>query len=134
MYTSWLLKTNMLYYLSRVRYKLLIHRIKIQFFQFNMYSMHHLSVISPLAKIPTPCAWQLNLSIFGWVYEAVSTSTAREPLLCRLRKYDARCCIIFTEGYRSGHNEAVLKICSREFLQRLKIPCYAWCFRTHDEA
>ena len=27
----------------------------------------------------------------------------------KLRKYDARCCIIFTEGYRSGHNEAVLK-------------------------
>ena len=22
---------------------------------------------------------------------------------------DARCCILFTEGYRSGHNEAVLK-------------------------
>ncbi len=29
------------------------------------------------------------------------------------------------EGYRSGHNEAVLKICGRGFLQRLKIPCYA---------
>ena len=48
-----------------------------------------------------------------------------EPHLARLRKYDARCCIIFTEGYRSGHNEAVLKICSRGFLQTLKIPCYA---------
>ena len=32
-----------------------------------------------------------------------------EPRLSQLRKYDARCCIIFTEGYRSGHNEAVLK-------------------------
>ena len=29
-----------------------------------------------------------------------------------------------SEGYRSGHNEAVLKICSREFLQMSKIPCY----------
>ena len=48
-----------------------------------------------------------------------------EPHLTQLRKYDARCCIILTEGYRSGHNEAVLKICNREFLQRLEIPCYA---------
>ena len=30
-----------------------------------------------------------------------------------------------TEGYRSGHNEAVLKICSRGFMQSAKIPCYA---------
>ena len=28
-------------------------------------------------------------------------------------------------GTATGHNEAVLKICSREFLQILKIPCYA---------
>ena len=30
-----------------------------------------------------------------------------------------------TQEYRSGHNEAVLKICSREFLQSAKTPCYA---------
>ena len=33
----------------------------------------------------------------------------RQATSQKLRKYDARCCIIFTEGYRSGHNEAVLK-------------------------
>ena len=32
-----------------------------------------------------------------------------EPHLTKLRKYDACCCIILTESYRSGHNEAVLK-------------------------
>ena len=33
-----------------------------------------------------------------------------------------------TQAYRSGHNEAVLKICSREFLQMLTMPCYADVF------
>ena len=32
---------------------------------------------------------------------------------------------IYKQEYRSGHNEAVLKICSREFLQSAKKPCYA---------
>ena len=32
-----------------------------------------------------------------------------EPRLFQLRNYDATECIIVTEGYRSGHNEAVLK-------------------------
>ena len=42
--------------------------------------------------------------------------------------------VSYTEGYRSGHNEAVLKICSREFLQNSEKPWYAWCFRPSDEA
>ena len=46
---------------------------------------------------------------YGECCEADSTSKLVEPRLSQLRKYDARCCIIFTEGYRSGHNEAVLK-------------------------
>ncbi len=29
---------------------------------------------------------------------------------------------MYVEGYRSGHNEAVLKICSREFLQSAEKP------------
>ena len=45
----------------------------------------------------------------GGVCEADSTSKARRATAQKLRKYDARCCIIFTERYRSGHNEAVLK-------------------------
>ena len=56
------------------------------------------------------------------VCEVDSTSKARRTVSLKLRKYDASCCIIFTEGYRSGHNEAVLKICSREFLQSAKKP------------
>ena len=38
-----------------------------------------------------------------------SSNEVRRATSQKLRKYDARCCIIFTEGYRSGHNEAVLK-------------------------
>ena len=38
-----------------------------------------------------------------------STSQARRATSLKLRKYDATVCIIFTERYRSGHNEAVLK-------------------------
>ena len=43
-----------------------------------------------------------------------STSKAREPFLKKLRIYDAHKCIIYTEGYRSGHNEAVLKTVCRQ--------------------
>ncbi len=56
-------------------------------------------VISPAAKIPTPCA-----NLLGGVFEVDSTSKARRAASLKLRKYDARCCIIFMEGYRSGHN------------------------------
>ena len=38
-----------------------------------------------------------------------SSNGVRRATSQKLRKYDSRCCIIFTEGYRSGHNEAVLK-------------------------
>ena len=39
----------------------------------------------------------------------IRRADARRATSLKLRRYDARCCIIFTEGYRSGHNEAVLK-------------------------
>ena len=44
-----------------------------------------------------------------WYAKWIRRTKFAEPFLPRLRKYDARCCIILTEGYRSGHNEAVLK-------------------------
>ena len=39
----------------------------------------------------------------------IRRAEARRATSFKLRRYDARCCIISTEGYRSGHNEAVLK-------------------------
>ena len=52
-----------------------------------------------------------------------------EPHLTQLRKYDARCCIILTEGYRSGHNEAVLKTRAQKFLLFPQNPCNIKGFR-----
>ena len=43
------------------------------------------------------------------VCEADSTSELVEPLLLGSVEMMQLCCIISTEGYRSGHNEAVLK-------------------------
>ena len=61
----------------------------------------------------------------GGVETADSSNGVRRAISQKLHKYDANCCIIFMEGYRSGHNEAVLKICSREFLQSTKKPWHA---------
>ena len=58
---------------------------------------HTLRLTSKLVDLRVGCAKWIRRTEFA------------EPHLKKLRKYDARCCIIFTEGYRSGHNEAVLK-------------------------
>ena len=79
----------------------------------KMYSMHQRDS-SPAAKIPTLYAWQASLSISEWGMRSGFDEQARRAPSSRLRKYDARCCIIFTEGYRSGHNEAVLKTVCRQ--------------------
>ena len=36
--------------------------------------------------------------------------------------------IVNTEGYRSGHNEAVLKICEHCRRKKVKKPCKHWLF------
>ena len=59
----------------------------------------------------------------GGVCEVDSTNRVRRAASQKLRKYDARCCIIFTEGYRSGHNEAVLKICEHNGRKNAEKPC-----------
>ena len=161
--------------------------------------MHHGGLFRLRRRYPHPAPDKRACRSSGGVFEVDSTSKARRATSLKLRKYDARCCIIFTEryrsgdvaercqwqkkrgirsgsgrnfvseseqkisgtatghneaeprkfniecwaflslniyteGYRSGHNEAVLKICSREFLQSAKNPCYAWCFHPSDEA
>ena len=52
----------------------------------------------------------------------IRRADARRATSLKLRRYDARCCIISTEGYRSGHNEAVFKtsfVCLCNFLKSL---------------
>ena len=115
-------------------------RQKIKYVQYASWK-----VISPAAKIPTPCACLASLSIFGWGRDSGFDEPARRAASQKLRKYDARCFIILTEGYfglrrmlrsgfvhlrrpshfsnlssfhsegyRSGHNEAVLKTVCRQ--------------------
>ena len=87
--------------------------------------MHHESYFALRRRYPHPAPDKRACRSSGGVCEVDSSNEVRRATSQKLRKYDARCCIIFTEGYRSGHNEAVLKICSREFLQMSKIPYYA---------
>ena len=57
------------------------------------------------------------------VCEEDSTSKLSESHWKKLREYDARWCILFTEGYRSGHNEAVLKtVCPKGTWVRIPHP------------
>ena len=90
----------------------MLHQITEAYFAFGEYT-HTLRLISKLIELRVGYA------------QRIRRAQLDEPHLTQLRKYDARCCTIFTEGYRSGHNEAVLKICSREFLQSAKKSCYA---------
>ena len=84
--------------------------------------MHHGELFRLWRRYPHPALDKRACRSSGGVCEVDSTNRVRRAASQKLRKYDARCCIIFTEGYRSGHNEAVLKICSREFLQSAKKP------------
>ena len=72
-------------------------------------SMHHGVLFRRWRRSPHPASDKQACRTSGGVCEADSTNRARRAAPLQLRKYDARCCIIFTEGYRSGHNEAVLK-------------------------
>ena len=74
-----------------------------------MYSMHHGELFRFQRKYLHPAPDKQACRSSGEVCEADLTSIARQAASHKLHKYDARCCIIFMEGYRSGHNEAVLK-------------------------
>ena len=72
--------------------------------------MHHYGGLSRLWRgYPHPAPDKRACRSSGGVCEVDSTNGVRRAAFQKLRKYDARYCIIFTEGYRSGHNEAVLK-------------------------
>ena len=72
----------------------------------KMYIVASQRGISPMVNIPTPCAWQASLSIFGWGMRSGFNEKAHWAASLRLHNYDARCCIIIMERYRSGHNGA----------------------------
>ena len=71
--------------------------------------MHHGELSRPWREYPHPAPDKRACRSSGGVCEVDSSNEVRRATSQKLRKYDARCCIIFTEGYRSGHNEAVLK-------------------------
>ena len=71
--------------------------------------MHHGELFRLWRRYPHPAPDKQACRSSGGVCEVDSTNRVRRAAPQKLRKYDARCCIIFTEGYRSGHNEAVLK-------------------------
>ena len=75
----------------------------------DMYSMHHGRLSRLRREYPHPPPDKRACRSSGGVCEADSLACGNRATSWKLRKYDARCCIIFTEGYRSGHNEAVLK-------------------------
>ena len=71
--------------------------------------MHHGELFRLWRRYPHPAPDKRACRSSGGVCEVDSTNRVRRAASQKLRKDDARCCIIFTEGYRSGHNEAVLK-------------------------
>ena len=71
--------------------------------------MHHGELFRLWRRYPHPAPDKRACRSSGGVCEVDSTNRVRRAASQKLRKYDARCCIIFTESYRSGHNEAVLK-------------------------
>ena len=91
--------------------------------------MHHGGLFRLWREFPHPAPDKQACLSSGGVCEADSTNEVRRATCIKLRKYDARCCIIFTEGYRSGHNEAVLKTRAQTFLLFPQNPCHIKGFR-----
>ena len=97
--------------------------------QYELHSLHHGRVILPTAKTPHPTTEGRACRSSGGCVKRIRRARLVKPLLLRLRKYDAQMCIIFTEGYRSGHNEAVLKTRAQKFLLFPQNPCNIKVFR-----
>ena len=65
--------------------------------------------ISPAANIPTPRPSQQATRAQVWYAKRIRRTKFAAPLLLSSVNVMQLCCITFTEAYRSGHNEAVLK-------------------------
>ena len=78
------------------------------------YSMHHGELSRLRREYPHPASDKQACRSSGGVCEVDSMSKLIEPHLIGLHNYDARCCIIIMERYRSGHNGADSKsVCAK---------------------
>ena len=87
--------------------KLLHHKLK-------MYIVASQRGISPTVNISTPCvyrrAWHASVGYAKRIQELRSWATSHRSL----HRYNARCCIISMQRYRSGHNGADSKsVCAK---------------------
>ena len=86
----------------------------------NMHSTHQGEIFRRWRRYPHPMPDKRACRSSGGVCEVDSDNELSEPHLIGLHKYDARCCIIFMERYRSGHNGADSKFCSHFGTSHLK--------------
>ena len=76
--------------------------------------MHHGEISRLWRGYPHPAPDKRACRSSGGVCEVDSDNKLPEPHRMGLHKYDARCCIIFMERYRSGHNGADSKsVCAQ---------------------
>ena len=80
----------------------------------NVYSLHHGEIFRLRRRYPHPAPDKRACRSSGGICEVDSRACALEPHLIKLHNYDARCCIIIMERYRSGHNGADSKsVCAK---------------------
>ena len=82
--------------------------------------MHHGELSRLRRGYPHPAPDKQACRSSGGVCEVDSMSKLIEPHRIKLHNYDARCCIIIMERYRSGHNGADSKFCSHFGTSHLK--------------
>ena len=80
----------------------------------SVYSLHQGEIFRLRRRYPHPAPDKRACRSSGGVCEVDSMSKLIEPHLIKLHNYDARCCIIIMERYRSGHNGADSKsVCAK---------------------
>ena len=85
-----------------------------KFQQSNMYSMHQGEISRLWRGFANSTSGEQAPRPPSCECEVDSMSKLIEPRLIKLHNYDARCCIIIMERYRSGHNGADSKsVCAQ---------------------
>ena len=79
-----------------------------------MHSMYQGELFRAWRRYPHPAPDKQACRSSGGICEVDSDNTLSKPYLIKLHNYDARCCIIIMERYRSGHNGADSKsVCAK---------------------
>ena len=73
-----------------------------------------------LSRIPSLAVYKRAWRIFVGYAKRIRETSFTSHFKTGLHIYGVVDHTIYMQEYRSGHNEAVLKICSREFLQNAK--------------